>query len=157
MKHVHFAARSDADETPHHGPALCRAGLRYGAQDMQQVAGDWEHVTCRTCKRMLAARNRQDDRQGHTLEDWMDRIFVVTPDLQATMDREGWCISNSDRYGWQVERDDEQDKLRDDEAAQVLARASGVPINLRGQLQKYPVHFRDLEAFDEAQDRGYRR
>lgn len=49
---VHFAARSDAAETPHIGPALCRAGYAARTDKQQYVAGDWAHVTCRNCDRI---------------------------------------------------------------------------------------------------------
>jgi len=88
----------------------------------------------------------QPEQATTTGTNWMERIFVVTPEMQARMDREGWCISQSDRYGWwQVERDDEQSLLADDEAAYPLAQAAGVPVGDDGRLLKYPVHYRSLQ------------
>lgn len=59
---IHFAARTDAAEAVHHGPALCRAGYAHRTEHEQYIAGDWAHVTCRNCSRIKHAVNNADDR-----------------------------------------------------------------------------------------------
>lgn len=147
MNHIHFGVRSDAQELVHAGPALCRAGRASRTEFDQQVSGDWENVTCSNCKRILAAKNRQEDAETAAVVDWSGMIYIVTPEVQEAMEAEGWCISDSDRHGWCVERDDEQDKLPDDATAWEAACRWSVPIDHRGRLTKYPVHFRSLEPF----------
>ena len=59
---IHFSDRPDVLESPAvMGYALCKAGKGTGTEGWQFVLGDWAHVTCKNCQRIVRAMNKRED------------------------------------------------------------------------------------------------
>lgn len=64
---IHFAKHSDASENVEMGEALCGAGYQTRTEHDQYVAGDWSHVDCRNCRRILRAHKAKEAREERAL------------------------------------------------------------------------------------------